>query len=130
MTLRVVTLGIDADPSAAVVFYQNVLDVQRVETKGDVTYLHTQTITLALFSAEGLRDYLGVEEAGGWGRNCLSVNVADVNELNERFRAAVESGATTLRSPAEAAWGGHIATFCDPYGHVWELVWNPRPFLD
>ena len=40
-----------------------------------------------------------------------------------RARAA---GATVLKEPVDASWGGYSGYFADPDGHAWEVAWNPH----
>ncbi|MFD5475635.1 VOC family protein [Streptomyces sp. NPDC127105] len=47
---------------------------------------------------------------------------AEVDVAVERARAA---GATVLKEPQRAAFGGYHAYFADPDGHRWEVCHNP-----
>ncbi len=40
------------------------------------------------------------------------------------------AGGRVLRAPGRAEWGGWIAYFADPDGHVWEVAHNPGFPLD
>jgi uncharacterized glyoxalase superfamily protein PhnB len=66
----------------------------------------------------------------GNGGIALARNVggeAEVDALIERTEAA---GATILKRPQRAFWGGYHAYFADPDGHVWEVAHNPGFKLD
>ena len=39
---------------------------------------------------------------------------------------ANRSGATVVKPPQNAFWGGYHAYFKDPDGHLWEVAWNPN----
>ncbi len=39
--------------------------------------------------------------------------------------AALAAGATDLKKPVAAEWGGYSGYIADPDGHVWELAVNP-----
>jgi uncharacterized glyoxalase superfamily protein PhnB len=39
---------------------------------------------------------------------------------------AAAAGARVLRAAGPVDWGGHVAWFADPDGHLWELVFNPK----
>ncbi len=38
---------------------------------------------------------------------------------------AEAAGGTVSRRAGETPWGGYAASFTDPDGHAWELMWNP-----
>ena len=40
-------------------------------------------------------------------------------------QAAHAAGAHILKDPHDVFWGGYIAYFSDPDGHVWEIAHNP-----
>ena len=46
----------------------------------------------------------------------------DVDAAIEDIRAA---GATILKEPEDAFWGGRSAYWADPEGNVWEVAWLP-----
>ena len=54
-----------------------------------------------------------------------AVPALDVEEVEAVFQSAVEAGATCLKRPEKAAWGGTSGYFADPDGHVWEIAHNP-----
>jgi hypothetical protein len=31
-----------------------------------------------------------------------------------------------LKPAQDTFWGGYAENFCDPDGHLWEIVWNPH----
>lgn len=60
----------------------------------------------------------------------LSCNVASKEEVDQTTSAAEQAGATVIKPPHQVGWGGYVAWFSDPDGHLWEIVWNPKPFMD
>jgi hypothetical protein len=42
---------------------------------------------------------------------------------------AQAAGAEIVSPAAKVGWGGYTGWFRDPDGHLWEVVWNPRPFV-
>lgn len=129
LSLSVITLGV-AEVTRARHFYQEVLRLGPPIEKGEVTYLRSGSIALALFPRTSLADYLGFECAGEHAAAvALSINVECKARVDEVFGVAIANGARALRHPSDASWGGYVGTFSDPDHHVWELVWNPRPFL-
>jgi catechol 2,3-dioxygenase-like lactoylglutathione lyase family enzyme len=55
----------------------------------------------------------------------LSHNVPSEAAVREVFELGVAAGATALKSPQSAPWGGYEAAFADPDGHVWDIAYNP-----
>jgi hypothetical protein len=36
-----------------------------------------------------------------------------------------KNGATIVKEPQQASWGGYSGYFSDPDGHPWEVAYNP-----
>ena len=123
--ISLVTLGV-ADVERSAAFYE-ALGWRREEEPGGVVAFDLLGQTLGLYPRADLARDIGVEEAAlGHGAMTLAHNVPareDVAPLVERARAA---GARVLREPSDVFWGGHVAYFADPDGHVWEIAWNPH----
>ena len=126
------TLGVE-DLSRSRRFYTEALGWPASPAGGDeVCFLRLEGLVLALFPRTSLAADAGVPaERSGFRGVSLSHNVAeeaDVDRLTDEVRAA---GATIVREPAKADWGGRIAYFTDPDGFLWEIAWNPHfPFGD
>lgn len=45
-----------------------------------------------------------------------------VENVDDRFRQAVEAGATVLRPVQDQFYGDRAGTLTDPFGHVWTLA--------
>ena len=114
--ISVITLGV-TDVERAVRFYRDGLGLPAREDKPPVIYFELQGTWLALFPREPLAGYAGVAaEGSGFSAVTLSCNVPSVQEVDRTVQAA------------EAA-GGYTGWFADPDGHLWEIVYNPRPFI-
>ena len=50
--------------------------------------------------------------------------------MDQAYAAAIAAGATPLKPPQPAFWGGYTAYFADPDGFPWELAHNPFFALD
>jgi len=126
MRISVVTLA-TADQDRATRFYEALLETQGRSDRSGVTYFPLEGAWLALYPRRDLARYCGVEADGqGFEGVTVSVNLdsaAAVDATTARARAA---GATVVRSPGAAHWGGHIAWIADADGHLWELVYNPK----
>ena len=55
----------------------------------------------------------------------LQHNVPSEAAVHEVFELAMAAGATALKRPQSAPWGGYEADFADPDGHVWGVTYNP-----
>ncbi len=116
------------DLTRSVEFYRNKLGLKvKVEEEGFVDF-ETETIPLGLMDVKeavklfGEKAVLVNQEAGH--RLELSVNVGNVDEIYEQFKAR---GVEFLRSPADQPWGQRTADFIDPDGNIWEIYhWLPK----
>lgn len=122
--LSLVTLGVnDLDVSRA--FYASWGWVKRQDAM-DVVFYRCNGLVLGLFG----REMLAADQARpgavlGTGAITLAQNYATESEVDERFEAALAAGATELKRPVKAEWGGYSGYVADPDGHVWELAVNP-----
>ena len=66
----------------------------------------------------------------GTGAMTLAQNYGSQAEVDTAFAAAVLAGATVLKKPEKANWGGYSGYYADPGGHVWEIAHNPFWPLD
>lgn len=92
----------------------------------EVSFFQMQGSALALFGIEDLAEDMGrpVEELRA-GAVTLAQNFGSGAEVDAAWRRALQAGATAVKVPQRASWGGHSGYFADPDGHVWELAWNP-----
>lgn len=127
--ISVITLAV-ADVDAALTFYRHGLGFQTGAVKGDVTYLDTGGTWLCVYPREKLARYAGVESEGdGFSGVTLSSNVNSVEAVDDMLARAAAAGAEIVRPAAQIDWGGYTGWFRDPDGHLWEVVFNPRPFV-
>lgn len=127
--ISVITLGVD-DVSAAGRFYQMGLDLKTGCVKGGVTYFDTGGTWLAIFPRDALARYAGVPADGeGFAGVTLSINVDNRSDVDDLLKRAGGAGAEIVKAAGEVGWGGYTGWLRDPFGHLWEVVWNPRPFL-
>ena len=55
----------------------------------------------------------------------LAHNVRSEAEVDAILGRLNEHGATILKQPQKAFWGGYSGYFSDPDGHTWEMAYNP-----
>jgi catechol 2,3-dioxygenase-like lactoylglutathione lyase family enzyme len=53
-------------------------------------------------------------------------NVMRREDVDEVMETAKRAGAKIIKTARDTFWGGYAGYFCDPNGHVWEIVWNPQ----
>jgi catechol 2,3-dioxygenase-like lactoylglutathione lyase family enzyme len=83
-------------------------------------------LALALFALDELAgDQHRPKSELGTGAATFAQNCRDVVEVETVFQSALDAGATCLKRPEKAAWGGTSGYLADPDGHVWEIAHNP-----
>jgi catechol 2,3-dioxygenase-like lactoylglutathione lyase family enzyme len=124
--ISLITLGV-SDLARARAFYHDGLGwpVSSAST-GDVVFLRTGGVVLALFP----RDLLALDaaipaEGSGFGGIALAQNVANRDGVDRVLSEAVAAGAMLLKAGEDTEWGGRSGYFADPDGHPWEIAWNP-----
>ena len=65
----------------------------------------------------------GPPESGEFSIGHAVASKAEVDALLSRAEAA---GATLTDRPHDRPWGIYSGYFCDPDGHLWEILYNPR----
>jgi len=126
MRISVVTLA-SRDPQRSAAFYRALLGVAERTDRCGVIHFPLDGTSLALYPREALARYCGVDAAGhGFAGVTLSVNLAGAAAVDAAAARATAAGATLVRAPGAASWGGYIAWVADPDGHLWELVFNPK----
>lgn len=127
--ISVITLGVH-DLAAAARFYSEGLGLETGSVKGEVTYFDTGGTWLAIFPRQALARYAGVSaEGNGFSSVTLSINVDTRDAVEQLLKRARGAGAEIVKAAGDVDWGGYSGWFRDPFGHLWEVVWNPRPFV-
>ena len=91
-----------------------------------VVFIQLQGQVLALFGIEDLAKDQGVPvETLGKGAMTLARNLASEAEVDAALALALWAGATVVKRPEKAFWGGYSGCFADHDGDVWELAMNP-----
>ena len=81
---------------------------------------------LGLFGRNALAADAGVSPVGsGFESFALAHNVATEPEVDEVINQALDAGATLVKAPRRAEWGGYSGYFKDLDGHLWEVAHNP-----
>ena len=62
----------------------------------------------------------------GFGGVTFAINLESDEAVEVAFRDALAAGATALKAPEPAIFGGLSAYFADPDGYPWEIAHNPH----
>lgn len=129
--LSLVTLGV-ADLVRARAFYEALgWQPHPISREGVVVFFQANGLVLSLFGRRSLAEDAGLDaRSSGSAPFALAYNGRCEAEVDAVFAAAVGAGATGLKPPRPAAWGGYSGYFADPDGHLWELAYNPAFTLD
>lgn len=55
----------------------------------------------------------------------LAHNVSSEATVDQVYSEALAAGATSVKKPQKAFWGGYSGYFADPDGYLWEVAYNP-----
>ncbi len=126
--LSLLTVAVD-DLDAERRFYVDGLGwTPALDVPGEVLFVQVgHGVLLALFGAADLAADMGVDPASvvpGAGFT-LAHNVGSAAEVRAVVDRAVAAGATVVKEPQRAAFGGFHAYLTDPAGVRWEVAHNP-----
>jgi catechol 2,3-dioxygenase-like lactoylglutathione lyase family enzyme len=124
--VSLVTLGV-TDLARSTAFYKDLGWPLSPASSDGVSFFHTAGAILALFGVDDLVSETGTLAAvvPGFRGVTLAINVESPEAVDEGVEAACRAGATLVREPATADWGGRVGYVADPDGHVWEVAYNP-----
>jgi catechol 2,3-dioxygenase-like lactoylglutathione lyase family enzyme len=129
--LTIITLGV-GNLSKATSFYEGVFGWKKASSSNaDISFFHLNGIELALFEKTALAEDARVPGVGnGFENFTLAYNTRNEKQVDELFLALTRAGASAVKGPAKASWGGYSAYISDPDGHLWEIAYNPFLMLD
>jgi predicted lactoylglutathione lyase len=124
--LSAVTLGV-ADVAQATQFYESLGWRRSSGSQEMITFCSLQGgSVLGLFGTEPLADDAGVPAEGSGFRSVTHSIAVDSREtVDAAFGEWVAAGATPVKQPHVAEWGGYTSYVADPDGHLWEILHNP-----
>lgn len=124
--ISMITLGVD-DLEAAVNFYEQGLGFPRMDSAPEVAFFTLNGTWLGLYGRTALAEDAGVDPQGrGFNAVALAHNVRSEAEVDEVMDQALRAGATQVKKPQKADWGGYSGYFKDLDGHLWEVAHNPH----
>ncbi|MCG6904723.1 MAG: VOC family protein [Rhodobacter sp.] len=123
--ISLITLAV-ADLERATAFYK-ALGWKQADSPDGVVAFDLIGQTLGLYPRAALAADMDLEEYDitGFSGITLSHNLAAKEDVAPLYQAALKAGARAIKPPHDIFWGGHIAYFADPDGHVWEIAHNP-----
>lgn len=121
------------DLDAARAFYRDGLGwTTLLDVPGEIIFFQTAPgQVFGLFDAQKFTEDLG--QTGGPATVSgvtLAHNVDGPDEVDAIVQAAVDAGATIVKPPQKAAFGGYHGHFADPNGVIWEICHNPGFSID
>jgi catechol 2,3-dioxygenase-like lactoylglutathione lyase family enzyme len=124
-----ITLGVD-DVVAARDFYVEGLGWQPLmDIPGDIFFLQVgHGLVLSLFGKDALEADIGTGRSDASTASVpftLAHNVDSEADVERVMDEAREAGATILKPPQRAEFGGFHGYFADPSGFRWEVCFNP-----
>jgi catechol 2,3-dioxygenase-like lactoylglutathione lyase family enzyme len=125
--MSIVSLGV-ADLGRAIAFYEALGWEKAASSNPEIAWFRTADSYLGLFPLAELAKDAAVEpppEPRPFAGVTLAINVETEEAVGAALDAAVTAGATLLKPPTRADWGGLSGYFSDPDGHAWEVAHNP-----
>ncbi|HSG64961.1 MAG TPA: VOC family protein [Gammaproteobacteria bacterium] len=124
--VSLITLAV-RDMARAVKFYEEGLGLPRMESPPEVAFFTLDGTWLGLYGRDALAEDATVSAEGlGFEGFALAHNVGSEAEVAAVINEAVAAGATLVKNPQKAFWGGYNGYFKDPDGHLWEVAYNPH----
>ena len=129
--VTIVTLGVASVPAARR-FYEALGWTASSASQGDdVAFFQMNGMALSLFGRRALAEDAAIADSQpGFSGVTLAQNLDSPASVDAAFARALSAGATLLKRPETAFWGGYSGYFADPDGHIWELAHNPFFPLD
>ena len=123
--ISMIALGVNS-LEKSIKFYRDGLGLPMLESPPGVAFFNLHGTWLGLSNRNSLARDAGVSaEGNGYKGFNLAHNVSTEEEVTEIINQAIQAGATLVKEPQKADWGGFHGYFKDPDGHLWEVAFNP-----
>lgn len=124
--ISLITLGV-ADLKRAVDFYEQVVGWKAAPSPPEIAFFDLNGVVFSLYPHDALAKDMNarIEKSGEYEGFALAHNARSKEEVDAIFTRLKKNGATIVKEPEEAFWGGYSGYFCDPDGHRWEVAYNP-----
>lgn len=127
--VHLVTLGV-RDVAASTRFYETIGLTKSSASNEHISFFQLGPVVLSVFGREALaKDAHVPADSHGFSSITLAWNLVSEAAVDEAYERMVEAGASRVKPPQIAEWGGYSGYVADPDGHLWELAYNPHfPF--
>ncbi|HSO48471.1 MAG TPA: VOC family protein [Rhizobiaceae bacterium] len=123
--ISLVTLGV-ADVAAATAFYEKLGWLKAPQSVETTAFLQGSNLVLGLWlRTDMIADGGEGELPRGSGSLALAINLESEADVDDFYGRAVDAGASPVKPPAKAFWGGYTGNFRDLDAHLWEVAHNP-----
>lgn len=123
--ISMVSLAV-ADLEKSIKFYSEGLSLPKINSPPGVAFFNLNGTWLGLSERNALAEDATVSPVGsGYNGFNLCHNVISEEAVNQTIEEALLAGATLVKPPQKASWGGYHSYFKDPDGHLWEIAYNP-----
>jgi uncharacterized protein len=124
--ISLITLGV-ADLQRAVNFYEQVVGWKAEASPPGVVFFDLDGVVFALWPHDELAKDMGMmaDSVPAYRGYALAQNARSEAEVDAIFTRLKNTGATIVKEPQKAFWGGYSGYFSDPDGHTWEIAYNP-----
>ena len=125
--IAIVTLGV-ADVARSTAFYEAFGFRRSVAlSRPSISFFAAGGTVLALYGHGALAEDAGLpaEPRAPFGGVTLARCLASKEAVDAAFATGLAAGASALKAPHDAFWGGYSSYVADPDGHPIEIAWNP-----
>lgn len=123
--ITMVTLGV-ADVPASAAFYEKLGWRRSSASSEHVAFFDLHGTKLGLYGRRALAADARVSDTEpGFSGVTMAHNLNSEAEVDAAYAFALSCGASAVKKPEKAFWGGYSGYFADPDGHLWELAFNP-----
>lgn len=125
--VSLITLGV-SNLAKSLAFYRDGLGfpTHKYKDGDDIAVFRLEGSWLSIYPRDKLAEDAGMPADGsGFAGFTLAHNVASKADVDALFELANAAGATPVKAPRDAFWGGYSGYFADPDGYLWEVAWNP-----
>jgi hypothetical protein len=127
--ISLITLGVK-DLARSIEFYEKGLGLPRMESPPTVAFFTLNGTWLGLYGREALAEDAQISpEGNGFRGVALAHNLTSEAQVDKLYQEVLSAGATPVKQPQKAFWGGYSGYFADPDGHLWEVAYNPFTWI-
>ncbi|GIL38409.1 VOC family protein [Roseiterribacter gracilis] len=125
LRINIVTLGVN-DVAVSRKFYEALGFTASSVSKDEIAFFQVGSVVLGLYNKDALAEDAQLPHGHGRpGAITLACNLESESAVDALLGKAQKIGATILKPPQKAFWGGYSGYFADPDGHPWEVAYNP-----